>query len=124
MASHPKRLAFMWDTPLGGERTSLEGVGAFFFARAGHPLFVDPVIDTTAQDPNLMLLQRASPPGSVIIWIYDLSVRHTLASRFPPRIEQLDPVWECKNYGTEVLGVMGCSRGDGSRQSARPAGPK
>jgi hypothetical protein len=107
---HPKRLVFMWDTPLGGEPTSLKGVGGFFFARAGNPVTVDPVIDTTGEDPNLLLLKRAdSAPRTVIIWIYDLNVRNTNALKYPPRIEQIDARWECENFGVQSLAVMGCS---------------
>jgi uncharacterized membrane protein len=110
-ASHPKHLVFMWDTPLGGEPTSLEGVGGFFFARAGSPVTVEPAIDTTGEDPNLLLLKLAgSDPQTVIIWIYDLHVRNTNALKHPPRIEQIDPRWECKNFGVQSLAVIGCSR--------------
>jgi uncharacterized membrane protein len=110
MATRPTRLVFMWDTPLGGTPKTIEGVGGFFFERAGRHVVVDPVIDVTGQDPNALLLEHAKPPGSVIIWIYDNGVPHTLASQFPPRIDTLDPRWRCRNYVTAWLGVIGCSR--------------
>lgn len=110
MAQHPSRLVFMWDTPMGGNPSSIAGVGGFFFERAGQPIVVDPVIGKAGEDPNQLLLAHAKAPGSAIIWIYDTGVAHTSAIAFPPRIEALDPDWRCKNYGAGALGIVACGR--------------
>jgi hypothetical protein len=110
MASHPKRLVFMWDTPLGVDRSSFAGVGGFFFTRAGEEVAVDVVSVAKGQDPNRVLLDHAAPPRSVILWFYDSKVPGTAAIRFPPAISKVNPRWKCKDFGKGQFGVLACSR--------------
>ncbi len=110
MATHPTRLVFTWDNPMRPDRGQLSDLGGFFFARAGRPIPVDGVALRNGDDPNPLLIKDAAPPGSAILWIYDLSVRGTSAIRFPPAIERLDPRWSCRNFGGARLGIVACDR--------------
>ena len=106
----PKRLVFLWDTPMSPEPSSLRGVAGFFFARAGHPVVVDPVSVSRGMDPNPILLREAAGPDTAILWIYDTEVAGTAAIRHPPTIGRLDPRWRCGNYGLGPFGVIACNR--------------
>jgi len=108
MTDHPRHVVFLWDNPMNRRRGAAPGLGGFFFARAGVPVSVDSIPVPEGRDPNPQLIAHAAPPGSVILWIYDLGVRGTAARTFPPRIQQLDPRWNCRNFGVGSLGVLAC----------------
>ncbi len=110
MAGNPKRLVFMWDTPMGGSPDDIAAIGGFFFERAGRPIAVDPVIVAGGTDPNRLLLHHAAAPGSAILWVYDLAIRGTAAVRFPPSIHKLDPAWWCRDFGTGRFGIIACQK--------------
>lgn len=107
--AHPSRLAFLWDSPMRPHATSLDGLGGFFFRRAGLPIIVDGVDNTYGQDPNEELVERARSPNSAILWIYDLSVSGTSAIRYPPKLTKLDPTLICRNFGVRQFGIIACS---------------
>ncbi len=110
MTAHPTRLVFLWDTVLRLPQAQLDPFGGFFFARAGQRLTVDGVNVTGDEDPNSLLLRHAAPPGTAILWVYDRFGRGTAARRFPPRIQQLDPTWGCRNFGRYEFVVLACDR--------------
>jgi hypothetical protein len=110
ISTKPSRLVFLWDNPMRPEPSQLAALGGFFFARAGLRTPVDPVVLSPDQDPNQVLLARASPSGSVILWISDRGVRGTAAIRHRPTIDTLDPAWRCHNFGTWQYRVIACSR--------------
>ena len=109
--TRPTRLVFVWDGPMRPEPSQLAALGGFFFDRAGLKTPVDVVVLRKAgEDPNPVLLARASPPGSAILWISDRGVRGTAANRYPPAIGKIDPAWQCRNFGDWQYRVIGCSR--------------
>lgn len=110
--SRASRLVFLWDHPNAriGAPSQLGGVGGFFLRREGHPVVVDPVQLKAGEDPNIVLAERARPPGSAILWLYDTAVQGSAASRFPPRISERDPAWRCRNFGAANIGVVTCLR--------------
>jgi hypothetical protein len=109
MATRPTRLVFLWDGPMRPEPSQMAALGGFFFARAGLKTPVDPVSLAKGEDPNAVLLARASPPGSAILWISDRGVRGTAANRYRPAIGKLDPAWQCRNFGNWQYRIIGCS---------------
>jgi hypothetical protein len=108
MAWRVDRVVFLWDTPLGGGRTSLQGVGGFFFARAGRPIPVDPVILARGQDPNPVLAALARPPGSGVLWVFDRMIDGTAALAHPPRLESYDVGLSCQDFGDDRFGIIAC----------------
>jgi hypothetical protein len=108
MAWRVDRLVFLWDTPLGGERTSIQGVGGFFFARSGRAIPVDPVILTSGQDPNPVIVARARPPGSGVLWIYDRMITGTAALEHPPRLGSYHSGLRCQDFGDKRFGILAC----------------
>ncbi len=112
MATRPARLVFLWDHPAQQVEAPSQYAmfGGAFFHRAGSTATVIPVMLAPDEDPNLRLVQSARKPDSVILWLYDTEVRGTAATRFPPRIAQLDPGFGCRNYGRGAIGVIACAR--------------
>lgn len=112
MATHPARLVFLWDHPAQRvEQPSQYAMfGGAFFRRAGSTATVIPVMVGLDEDPNPRLVQSARKPDSVILWLYDTNVRGTAATRFPPRISELDPGFGCRNYARGRIGVIACAR--------------
>lgn len=112
MTPDTKRIVFLWDNPLAAayDRSQLKAAGGFFFQREGKPIPVEPIYLTAGQDPNVRLVAAADSPGSAILWIYDLQVRATAASAYPPKIEQIDPAWKCRNHAQHRFGVIACTR--------------
>jgi hypothetical protein len=112
LATRPARLVFLWDHPAQQvERPSQYAMfGGAFFRRAGSTATVIPVMVGPDEDPNLRLVQSARKPDSVILWLYDTNVRGTAATRFPPRIPELDPGFGCRNYARGRIGVIACAR--------------
>lgn len=108
--AHPSRLVFSWDHPaapvlMAGQ---LEAAGGVFLRRAGRPVPVAPVVLPSGRDPNPALAAAATPPGSAVLWLYDLGVHGTAAQAGAPRLDRLDPRLECRNFGRETVGVIAC----------------
>jgi hypothetical protein len=119
ITTRPTRLVFLWDNPMRPEPSQLAALGGFFFNRAGLKPPVDVVVLAKGQDPNRVLLARASPPGSAILWLSDRGVRGTAANRYRPAIGALDPAWQCRNFGDWQYRIIGCSRDPTWRAAAR-----
>jgi len=114
MARDVRELVFLWDNPVARitDRNQLAAVGGFFFRRESRPVTVEPVSVLAGTDPNTAVLAAASDRRkAAILWLYDLDVRGTAAGSHPPRIEQLDPVWQCRQLGRGRIGVVACHRG-------------
>jgi hypothetical protein len=110
--SHPKRVVFLWDHPVDPilHPEQLAAAGDAFFHRDGLRLAVDPVILRPGEDPNTRLLAEASPPGSVILWVYDTAVQGTAARRYAPRISARAQGWLCRRYARGRFNVYACER--------------
>jgi hypothetical protein len=110
--NHPRRVVFLWDHPVDPilHPEQLAAAGEAFFHRDGLRMAVDPVILRPGEDPNTRLLTEASPPGSVILWVYDTVVQGTAARRYAPRISAIDPGWLCRRYGRGRFNVYACER--------------
>ena len=121
MRLRPARLLFIWDHPASPilAPDQLEAVGGFFFRRAHAPVQVSTIVLPADQDPNPRLLAALQDPGLALIWAYDRGVVGTAARRFPPRLDQLDPTLDCRNYGRGSVGVLACDR-QGSLEKGRP----
>jgi hypothetical protein len=106
-----RRLVFFWDHPalLVEEPEQLAIVGGFFWTRSNDRIEVQPLSPARGLDPHRAILDAAGP-DTAILWLYDLNVRHTAAALFPPRIELLDPAWECRNFGESRIGILACRR--------------
>lgn len=122
MRARPQRLVFLWDHPANPvlARDELDAVGGFFFARAGAPVEMRSPMVGADEDPNLKLLAEAAPPGSAILWAYDIGVRGTAAIRHRPRIEALDPSFQCRDYGRGSVGVVACDRAGSVKVKVNP----
>jgi hypothetical protein len=118
MAEHIDRLVFLWDTPLGGERMSLQGLGGFFFARDGHAIPIDPLVLSKEQNPNPALVERARLDGTGILWIFDRKIRGTAALAYPPRLQLLDPGLQCRDFGDKRFGIVACRQAGSIRHAA------
>ena len=113
MAEGVRNLVFLWDNPVARvcDRNQLAAVGGFFFRRDGRPVAAEAVTVGLGGDPNTAVLGAANRrPDSGILWLYDLGVRGTAARAHPPRIEQLDPVWQCRQLGRGRIGIVACHR--------------
>jgi hypothetical protein len=119
----PARLVFLWDHPIDPvlHPEQLSALGGFFLHRQGLSTTVDPVVLAPGEDPNARLLREAQPPGSAILWLYDVAVRGTAAIRHPPALSRIDPSWRCRDYGSRRFGVLACTRPRGSPPSPAPA---
>jgi hypothetical protein len=108
-----ERVVFFFDNPLAAvyDPSQLKAAGGFFFHRSGGNVAIEPIYLRAGEDPNLRLVTAAAGPGSVILWIYDLNVRATAARSYPPRIEQIDPAWRCRDFAQQPFGVIACARG-------------
>lgn len=115
-----RRVVFLWDNPTATavDRAQLASLGGFFFQRAGAAIPVSPIVLGTPTDPNETLVEAASVQGSGILWLFDRNVRKTVAVRYPPRIEQIDPRWSCKDFGKRPVSILACVR------STAPAGSR
>jgi hypothetical protein len=114
MAAGVRHVAFLWDNPVAqiADRGQLAAVGGFFFQREGYPMPVETIVVRPGQDPNPAVLAAAKRrPRGGILWLYDLDVRGTAASSHPPRIEQLDPAWRCRQMGRGRIGILACHEG-------------
>ncbi len=109
-AHHPKRLVFLWDHPVDPilHPEQLQAAGGAFFHRDGDDIAVDPVVLAPDEDANDRLLAEAKPPGSAILWVYDVVVKGTHADEDMPQISDLDPTWACRQYGAGRFGVYAC----------------
>jgi hypothetical protein len=114
MAAGVRDLAFLWDNPVAqiADRNQLAAVGGFFFRREGYPVTIETIVVRPGEDPNTAVLAAANARRqSGILWLYDLDVRGTAARSYPPRIEQRDPAWQCRQMGRGRIGVVACHRG-------------
>ena len=111
-AAHARRLVFLWDHPVDPilHPDQLQAAGGAFFRRDGDPIPVDPVVLKPDEDPNARLIHEAAPPGSAILWVYDVAVRGTAAIDDPPEIGQRDPAFACRQFGRGRFGVYACMR--------------
>src|SRR5262249_9099814 len=119
MKANPQRLVFFWDHP-GAKvegRDELDSVGGFFFRRAGKPVTMDTVLLKPGEDASARLVAEAKPPGSAVLWMYDIGVRGTAARAHRPEIEMLDPSLSCRQLGNGSVGILACDRAMGA---ARP----
>ena len=110
MTKAPSELLFFLDGPESIEeaRSQLSKVGGFFFVRAGHPIIVDPIVVARGDDPNPIIAAHSHQRGTAVLWLFDLGVQGTAAKHFPPRLSQLDPRLQCKNFGRGNIGVVAC----------------
>jgi hypothetical protein len=110
-----RRLVFLWDDPSvrGADPVALSELGGFFFRRASRPVPVDPVSLVPGEDPNRALLDRASAPGTAILWLYDEAVVGTAALRTPPALGRTDARWRCRDFGDGLQHALACSRDGG-----------
>lgn len=90
--------------------STLRALGGFFFARDNEPVAVTPVRLLPGEDASAALLAQAQPAHDGILWVYDLKMRKTVATRSPPHIGQLDPRWACRDYGRDNIGIVACKR--------------
>ena len=107
MARHPDRLHFLWSTPTGAQSgtDNLAEVAGFFFRRHRQPLQV--VVERAGPDPSATLVAAATnDPHSAILWISD----DPLTPAMRPKIERLDPRWECRDFGGEEILIYACRR--------------
>lgn len=110
-----RRLVFLWDFPTAaiGNAEQMARVGAFFFDRQGMPIPAKALIlagRATLVDPSVALLEAAPGAHDAVIWAYNPGTTGTLASRFPPHLDQLDPRWSCRDFGREPNHVVACAR--------------
>jgi len=112
MRSGAERVVFLLDSPMTRvyDPSQLQSAGGFFFRRERASVLIEPIYLRPGEDPNTRLLDAASSPGSAILWIYDVNVRATAATAHPPRIEQIDREWHCRNFGRLWYGVIACDR--------------
>lgn len=109
-------LVFLWDNPTAraSDPRRLAEVANFSARRAGHPLDVIGATPTMREDVSAYLVHAANAvPGRAILWIYDRNVDHTLANRQPPHIGEIDPRWQCRDFGGGSFGIITCVRQQG-----------
>lgn len=106
----PRRLEFFWDHPATQVESpdQLRRVGGFFFARAGHPIAVDPIIPAPGGDPAALMAGRGGR-GSAILWLYSREMKGVAARSHPPSPLQHDPRWRCRDFGDPVQVVLACA---------------
>ena len=113
MAADVRHLVFLYDNPSGPlfPPDQLAALGGFFLKRAGSPAVVQGMSVRRGEDPNALVLGAARErPHSAILWIYDHDVRGTAARSYPPRIDAIDPAWQCRQFGRDNIGVVTCIR--------------
>jgi hypothetical protein len=113
MAAQVRHLVFLYDNPTGPLFPSdqLAALGGFFLKRAGSSAAVEGLSLRAGDDPNTAVLAAARDrPQAGILWIYDTDVRGTAARSHPPRIEEVDPGWLCRQFGRDSIGVVACIR--------------
>jgi uncharacterized membrane protein len=105
-------VVFTWDNPSAQllPASKMSELGSFFFRRAGSPITTVGVPLAADKDPNRVLTDAAVGDRPAIIWIYDLNVPGTLALAHPPRIEELDARWSCRDFGRNAIRVVACVR--------------
>ena len=106
------QVIFLLDGPLTSvlQPIQLQGLGGFFFKRAGLTIPVTVTFLQPGENPNERLLALATTPRSAILWLYDLSKENTAAVSYSTRIDQINNAWTCKNFGTGNVGVLACHR--------------
>jgi hypothetical protein len=108
------RMVFLWDYPAASliEPARMAAVGSFFLRRDGHRVeTIVPPWPRAGEDPNRILIDRAGTDRhSAILWAYDTHIAGTRGILFPGRIPQIDPRWQCRNFGAGANSVLGCVR--------------
>lgn len=109
MDARPNQLIFTWDHPAAKilDPNSIRQIGSFFFDREGYRIETVPVVVPRRQDPNRLLLDRATADRPAILWLYNRH-RASAARRFPPRIADL-PGWRCLHERDGPIGVIACA---------------
>jgi hypothetical protein len=113
MAAHVRHLVFLYDNPTRPLFPSdqLAALGGFFLKRAGSTAAVEGLSLRAGDDPNTAVLAAARGLAHAgILWIYDTDVRGTAAKSHPPRIREIDPAWQCRQFGRDSIGVVACIR--------------
>jgi len=105
-----KDVVYTWDNPTGRIMPPdlTAAVGGFFFKRANDPVNIIPMETAVNVDPNTALLAVAAPSGAAIIWLFDMSVTGTAATRYPPDIEKITPFYVCQKFGLARIGSVAC----------------
>lgn len=102
-----EHLVMFWDNPVGesSDALRLAEVGGFFLRRAGHRVDVSVARAPAGTDPNRAVLALTDPRRkSAILWFSndDLPPGRT------PRIETLDPRYECRAFSRGMIAVTAC----------------
>ena len=120
--ARPSRLVFLWDHPVDPilHPEQLEALGGFFLHRDHMDVPVQAIVLKPGEDPNDRLLAAANPPGSAILWLYDVVVQGTAAIDDPPEITDRDVSWRCWREASTRFGVLACTR---PAATARPGAP-
>jgi hypothetical protein len=118
-----RRLVFTYDNPVGSilYPEQMAAFGGFFFRRAGAAVDVIPVELGAHDDPSVRLLKAAEPSGASILWIYDTTIPGTAAATYPPHISDLDPRWQCRDFGGGSVGIVACRPGDANGAKKVPS---
>ena len=65
-------------------------------------------------DPNPLLISAAAAPRTGILWAYDEDVHGTRGILHPARIPQIDPRWDCRDFGRKHMHMVACMQRPGS----------
>lgn len=116
-----RNVAFLWDNPNNQAEApeQMRKVGGFFFDRKGANVVTTPIRLPLHADPNVELQRLATAPRDGFIWVYDVTVRHTAATRYRPRMAELSANYECLRTGAFLedqlmIGALSCIRKDKS----------
>jgi hypothetical protein len=108
------RLVVLWDSPtasLSDPDGHIASIGGYFLRREGLKPDVVALPWPREGDPNRLLIEMAgTKPHTAILWAYDASVPGTRGHSYPWRIPQIDPHWQCRNFGRATITVLGCIR--------------
>ncbi len=103
----PEHLVVLWDNPSsdGVETGRLAELGGFFLHRAGYRVAVDVARAGAVADPNRAVLALTEARRkSAILWFANEEQPQSRA----PRIESMDPRFECRNFDRGVVVTVAC----------------
>lgn len=102
----PRRLAFLWDGPVGAasDPVRMAQVAGFFLHRDGVPVAVKVIRSMPGTDPNQAMLAAARHPDRAILWI----ANDRLGGAHVPRLDRIDPRRECRDFGEGQVVVTAC----------------
>jgi hypothetical protein len=105
MEARPRRLTYVWDNPAAAVLwpDSVARVAAFFVERGGRNVPVD-VVTLHGREPNRLL--GVTEPDAAVLWLYDVNVHGTAATRSPPKLETA--ARECRDFGRWWMHVYAC----------------